>query len=164
MNFVYLALGSNRGNRQNNLAAAIRQLEEKAGRLVLASRIYETAPWGMDDSTPFLNQVILIETTQSSLALMDILLAIEESMGRVRTKNAGYEPRGIDIDILFFNNDVLETDSLIIPHPQIANRRFVLEPLAEIASSYVHPQLKKSIAQLLTDCDDGLSVQRFVSK
>jgi len=162
MNFVYLGLGSNRGNRQDNLATAIKLLQEKAGKAIVASSVYETAPWQMEDNTPFLNQVIFIETTLSAPVLMDAILKIEEAMGRMRTKNTGYEPRSIDIDILFFNNDVLETDFLIIPHPHVAKRRFVLEPLAEIASAYIHPQLKKTMAWLLSDCDDGLSVKKLV--
>lgn len=164
MNHVYLGLGSNRGNRQNNLKNTIKLLEEKAGRLLDTSSIYETQPWQMDDATSFLNQVILMETYLHPPAIMKLILQIEESMGRMRTKNAGYEPRTIDIDILFFNNDIIHSDFLIIPHPQIQKRRFVLEPLAEIASGYIHPELKKSIKQLLAECSDVHSIQKFVSK
>lgn len=162
MNHVFLGLGSNRGDRQNNLAIAIKLLEEKAGMLVHASAIYETAPWQMNDSTPFLNQVISIDTELSAFGLLEAIVKIEESMGRVRTTNAGYEPRIIDIDILFFNNDVLESDLLIIPHPHITERRFVLQPLADIAPNYVHPLLKKSITDLLKECQDSLSVKKLV--
>ena len=162
MNHVFLGLGSNRGDRQNNLAGAIKLLEEKVGKLVQASPIYETAPWQMDDSTSFLNQVISIDTELSAFSLLEAIVKIEESMGRVRTHDAGYEPRTIDIDILFFNNDVLESDLLIIPHPHITKRRFVLQPLADINPDYVHPLLKKSVAALLIECQDALSVKKLV--
>jgi 2-amino-4-hydroxy-6-hydroxymethyldihydropteridine diphosphokinase len=164
MNHVYLGLGSNRGNRADNLNQAIKGLEEKTGKVIVVSSIYETQPWQMDDATSFLNQVIAMDTELSAPELMKLILQLEESMGRVRTKAIGYEPRIIDIDILFYNNDILHCDFLIVPHPQIENRRFVLEPLAEVAPDYVHPSLQKSIKQLLSDCPDKLFITKFVSK
>jgi 2-amino-4-hydroxy-6-hydroxymethyldihydropteridine diphosphokinase len=162
MNHVFLGLGSNRGDKQNNFATAIKLLEEKAGKLVQASPIYETAPWQMDDATPFLNQVIAVDTELSAFALLDAIVKIEESMGRIRSGSESYEPRNIDIDILFYNNDILESDLLIIPHPHIENRRFVLQPFADIRPDYLHPLLKKPVAQLLSECQDSLSVKKLV--
>src|ERR1700722_6906409 len=122
----------------------MRQLEKKAGNVLQVSHIYETQPWKMTDETLFLNQVILLETTLNAQQIMDLIIETETSMGRVRSKS-GYEPRTIDIDILFFNNEIIKSSSLIIPHPLIAERRFILEPLCEIAPNYIHPLLKKTL-------------------
>jgi 2-amino-4-hydroxy-6-hydroxymethyldihydropteridine diphosphokinase len=164
MNIAYLALGSNRGNREENLRTAIKLIEEKAGKVLLASSIYETQPWQMDDDTSFFNQVIQIETPLPAIALMKTLISIEEFMGRIRQKRAGYESRIIDIDILFFNNDIIQTESLVVPHPHISDRKFVLEPLAEIAPTYIHPSLQSAIKQLLKDCKDMCLVTKIVLK
>jgi len=162
MNSVYIALGSNRGDRENNLQKAMDYLEEKAGRIAKVSSVYETQPWQMDDHTNFLNRVVLLETDFNASGLMNCILQIEAIMGRIRTNSGVYEPRTIDIDILFFNRDIIHGDSLVIPHPQIAKRRFVLQPLSEIAPFYVHPQLKKTICELLASCADGHSISKLV--
>jgi 2-amino-4-hydroxy-6-hydroxymethyldihydropteridine diphosphokinase len=164
MNRVYIALGSNRGDREKNLRDAIKLIEEKAGKVLSVSSVYETEPWQMNDSVSFLNQVILMETKQDGATLMEMLIQIEKSMGRIRHHGVGYESRTIDLDILFFNNEVIQSESLVVPHPQIAKRRFVLEPLAEIAPDYVHPVLKKTMLHLLKSCADKHSVRKFVSK
>ena len=164
MNHVFIGLGSNRGDRENNLNQAIKQLGEKAGKVVKVSSVYETQPWQMNDDTQFLNQAIEMETGLSADVLMKTILGIEESMGRVRGKSAGYEPRTIDIDILFFNSDIIESDLVTVPHPQLHKRRFVLEPLVELSPDYVHPQLKKALKQLLAETIDIHHIRKFVSK
>jgi 2-amino-4-hydroxy-6-hydroxymethyldihydropteridine diphosphokinase len=134
-------------------------IEHICGQLLLVSSLYETAPWGKTDQPDFLNQVLLLETKFNPDTLLQVLLSIEEKDGRIRTvKNA---PRTIDIDILFFNNLVVEKPGLSIPHPRIADRRFVLEPLNEISPEFIHPVLKKSIHQLLQECKDELGVKKI---
>ena len=163
MNSVFLSLGSNRGNRQEYLQTAITLLEKKAGKLLKSSHIYETQPWQMTDDINFLNQVIWLETTLDANQIMELIIETETSMGRIRAKS-GYEPRTIDIDILFFNDAVITSPSLRVPHPLIAQRRFILEPLCELAPDYIHPVLKKTIKQLLSDCPDKHSIRKFASK
>jgi 2-amino-4-hydroxy-6-hydroxymethyldihydropteridine diphosphokinase len=163
MNKAYLSLGSNRGDRQSNLNKAIELLNNKAGKVVSNSLLYETQPWKMEDETMFINQVILLETELDAGTLMDLLLEIETSMGRVRTA-AKYEPRIIDIDILFFNNDLISSEKLTVPHPFIQERRFVLAPMAEIAPEYVHRVFNKKIYELLTVCKDNSRVVKLVLK
>ena len=159
MNKVYLLTGGNVGNRQQYLQESADLIETACGTITASSAIYETAPWGKTDQTAFLNQALQLATTLAPDELMKKLLAIEQMAGRKRTEK--YGPRTIDIDILLFNNEMVHTPFLIIPHPQMANRRFVLEPLNEIAATYVHPVLKKTIAQLLQACPDPLPVKKF---
>src|SRR5450755_1578662 len=126
MNKTYLLTGGNEGDRNLNMQLARANIELICGRILLFSSIYETAPWGKTDQPDFLNQVLLLETILEPLALLQAVLDIEEKGGRKRTvKNA---PRTIDIDILFYNNLVMDEPGLHIPHPRIAARRFVLEP------------------------------------
>ncbi len=159
MNKVYLLIGGNTGQRQQNLVLASQYISDSVGRLLQASAFYETAAWGNSNQEDFLNQVLVVETMLEPAPLMDTILDIEAQMGRVRTvKNA---PRNIDIDILFYNRLILDTPSLVIPHPQIANRRFVLAPLNEIAPAMRHPVLLKTMHQLLAECPDKLGVKKF---
>ena len=159
MNSTYLLLGSNMGNSPELLSNAIKQIENKIGPLLLSSNLYATAAWGNTSQPDFLNQVIKIATHLAAAETLAIILYIEKKMGRIRTtKNA---PRIIDIDILFFNNEIINQSDLIVPHPEIQNRRFVLTPLQEIAPQMIHPVLNKTIEQLLSQCPDQLAVKKI---
>lgn len=159
MNSVYILLGGNLGNREKNLTMAGSYIEKEVGKIVRASSIYETASWGIAEQPDFLNQVLLVETNFSAEEIMEIILTIENKMGRTRAeKNAS---RIIDIDILFFNDEVINEPGLTVPHPQIQNRKFVLLPLNEIASDLIHPTLQLSVKELLSTSKDKLEVKRL---
>lgn len=156
MNQLFLITGSNLGNRQKNLEGAAALIDKRIGKIIRRSKIYETDAWGIMDQPTFYNQVLIVESKFSAQKVIQKILKIEEEMGRVRTiKNAA---RIIDIDILFFNDETVNEQNLIIPHQEIANRRFVLVPLNELEPEMIHPVLKKSIADLLSICKDPLKV------
>ena len=158
MNTVYLLLGSNMGNSEHTLTVATNMIEKNIGKLTKSSSIYRTAAWGNEDQPDFLNQIIIISSVLSSSSVLKEIFAIEKEIGRVRTtKNAA---RVIDIDILFFNDQIIQSETLTVPHPQIQNRKFVLVPLVEIAPNFQHPLLKKSSLELLSICSDKLNVQK----
>lgn len=159
MNVAYLLTGGNTGNRQQNLDAAAQAIKHECGSIVKKSLVYETAAWGIKDQDKFLNQALKLSTTLSSFELLDCLLQIEQELGRVR--NQKYGPRIIDIDILLFNDEIIDTRNLKIPHPELPNRRFALKCLSEIAAKKIHPVFKKTIAQLLKACTDPLAVDKF---
>lgn len=159
MNRVYLLTGGNVGNREQYLRETARVIEAVCGKIDRRSAIYETAAWGKTDQSAFLNQALQLATLLEPDPLMQQLLKIEQESGRVR--NEKYGPRTIDIDILLYNHNIIQTTLVTIPHTQMASRRFVLEPLNEIAGTYIHPVLKKSIHQLLLDCPDELPVKKF---
>jgi 2-amino-4-hydroxy-6-hydroxymethyldihydropteridine diphosphokinase len=158
-NISYLLIGGNEGDRIAYLTGAREHIEKNAGPILQLSGIYETAAWGKTDQADFLNQVLAIRTQLDAHALMTVLLEIEEKMGRRRAGK--YGPRIIDIDILFFNEQVIQEPQLTIPHPEIPNRRFVLAPMAEIAPSFIHPVLGKTILDLLAVCPDKLNVKKI---
>ena len=159
MNSAYLLLGSNMGNSQEKLLTAIKNIEDNIGTVKRRSGIYRTAAWGNTNQPDFLNQVIITETKFTVVEILHEILAIEKKMGRIRTiKNA---PRIIDIDILFFNREIISAKHLTIPHPEIPNRRFVLVPLNELSPNLKHPVLNKSIHRLLDECSDPLDVKKF---
>jgi 2-amino-4-hydroxy-6-hydroxymethyldihydropteridine diphosphokinase len=157
----FLLLGSNLGDRLLHLQTAREQIKEKIGLICKSSGIYETAAWGIEEQPAFLNQVLVVETSLSPELLMQTLLAIEESMGRVREKKMG--TRIIDIDILFYENLIYQSETLTIPHPLLHLRRFVLIPLSEINPSKNHPQFGKNISELLNVCKDPLKVEKIKS-
>ncbi len=159
MNKTYLLLGSNMGNSKKQLSKAIIQIEKQIGCITRRSGIYATAAWGNTAQPDFLNQVIIVDTELTAIQTMQSILRIEKKMGRIRTiKNA---PRSIDIDILFFNKEMIELEQLTVPHPQIQNRRFVLVPLNQLSPNFKHPVLKKNIHQLFIHCKDKLNVKKF---
>jgi 2-amino-4-hydroxy-6-hydroxymethyldihydropteridine diphosphokinase len=156
---VFLSLGSNLGDRSINLQTALSRISAECGPLTASSVVYETAPWGFKPDSDFLNLAVAIETELKPEMLLDALLNIEKSMGRIRGKK-GYESRIIDIDILFYSDLIIENQRLVIPHPHLHKRRFVLVPLADIAPEFIHPVLKKSILSLLESCPDTSDVHK----
>jgi 2-amino-4-hydroxy-6-hydroxymethyldihydropteridine diphosphokinase len=159
MNNVYLLTGGNEGNSFSHLQQARAKIEEFCGRILQESSLYETAAWGKTDQPAFLNQALLLRTELDAPALMRELLRVESSLGRKRIEK--YGPRIIDIDILFFNNEVFDLPDLKIPHPQFQFRRFALEPMNEIAQDFIHPILHKTIRELLNECADPLDVKKL---
>jgi len=153
---AYLLLGSNLGDRAARLAQARRDLAATAGRLVAASALYETAAWGLEDQPAFLNQVLVIETELAAPALLATCLAAEQEQGRERLVR--WAARTLDVDILLFSNEIIDTPTLTVPHPALPARRFALTPLAEVAPQLAHPQLRRTIAELLAHCPDALPV------
>jgi 2-amino-4-hydroxy-6-hydroxymethyldihydropteridine diphosphokinase len=200
---IFILLGSNRGDRPALLGQARNLIHTNCGTLLCFSSLFETEPWGFADDTPFLNQVIEIESALPAEELLAKLLEIEEALGRMRDRNqklengkgcscgqkdpehdyklnlhnpisnfqfpvsinqqseSSYSARTIDLDILFYGNKMIFTDTLMIPHPRLHLRRFTLEPLNEIAPSFQHPVLKKTISRLLRECNDTGVVKKY---
>ena len=156
MNTVFLLLGANLGNPVQQLTKAIRYIEEQLGAVVALSQRYESEAWGVTDQPVFLNQALKVETNCTPLETLAITQRIEHELGRVRHTKWG--ARLIDIDLLYFNDIIFEEEHLSLPHPLIQDRKFVLVPLNEIASTYIHPKLKTSNQDLLLSCVDPLQV------
>ncbi len=160
MNIVYLQLGSNIGDREQQLEFAISEIKEKVGDITNSSKVYESSPWRVDGQSNYLNQVIKIKTEIDAESVLSVVLDIENDLGRKRIEKWG--ERFIDIDIIFYNNEIIETAELCIPHKHMHERKFVLTPLNEIASDYLHPKYNKTVADLLVECNDVESVEEHV--
>jgi 2-amino-4-hydroxy-6-hydroxymethyldihydropteridine diphosphokinase len=161
MNKVYLSLGSNLGEREKNLARAMDELERRGVKILRRSSIYETEPVEIREQAWFLNCVIEAETDLPPQQLMNMLLEIELQLGRRR--DVKYGPRTIDLDILLYADTIVNDARLTIPHPKMAERRFVLVPLVEIAPTALHPTLHRTIAELLAGCSDPAEVRKTAS-
>lgn len=157
MHIAYLLTGGNLGNRRENLEKAATLINKECGEIFACSSVYETSAWGNTDQPAFYNQAIAVQTTLTARQLMRKVLKIEKIMGRIRKEK--YGPRIIDIDILFYDNEIHNYPLLKLPHPELPNRRFALAPLSEIAPDLMHPVLKKNINELLLTCSDNLDVQ-----
>ena len=160
MNKAVLLLGANIGNREEALKKARDLLGMHAGELLICSSIYETAAWGLTSQSAFLNQVITLRTTFTASDLLTSILKTEAEIGRIRLKK--WEPRIIDIDILFFNEEVIQNDTLVVPHPLLQERRFALIPLNEILPSFIHPVFKCTISELVVRCVDQQAVDLYI--
>lgn len=156
---VYIGTGSNMGNRRLNLQQALWLCQQHLGNVTGFSAVYETVAWGNEDQDAFLNQAIRVETCFPPQMLMQKILQIERSMGRIRSKKWG--PRTIDIDILFYGNRRIQTPLLTVPHPHLHLRNFVLAPLHDLAPGFVHPVWHKTIAQLHLESPDKLAVRKL---
>jgi len=155
----HILLGTNIGDRNKNLATALLAIDPGLGKVLKKSSVYLTAAWGKSDQEPFYNQVVELKTTLLPHDLLKALLQIEQNMGRSRKDTWG--ERIIDLDILLYGNEKIETRDLVIPHPHMASRRFTLVPLNEIAPEFIHPVYQKSTAELLEGCPDKLSVVKL---
>lgn len=155
-NQVFISLGTNLGNRIENLKMAIHAIESNLGVIVSQSSVYKTKPWGKQNQPDFLNQVIAINSDKIPQECLTVLTSIEKQMGRKREEKWG--ARIIDLDLLYKDDEMIHTEQLTLPHPGIPNRRFVLIPLVEIAPDFIHPQLQKNHLQLLRECTDTLEV------
>jgi len=170
-NSVFLLLGSNQGDRENNLFRACSGIKQNIGNILNISSVYETEPWGFEDSTLFYNQALEVETNLSPEELLNAIHRIENELGRIRQDPecgpgclypaVTYSSRTMDIDILFFGSMILFTEKLMIPHPRLHERRFTLLPLEEICPGYIHPVYRKSVSELLLQCLDRGEVKRI---
>ncbi|MEO5967183.1 MAG: 2-amino-4-hydroxy-6-hydroxymethyldihydropteridine diphosphokinase [Ferruginibacter sp.] len=158
MNTVYLLLGSNLGKPLKFLKTAEKEITSQVGQVIKKSHIYKTAAWGNKDQPDFYNQILIVETHLEAKPVLNTILEIETKLGRKRILK--YEPRIIDIDILFFNNNTINTPELKVPHPLIQERRFVLVPLNELSPNLNHPIINKTIGELLDICTDKSDVER----
>lgn len=162
MALVFLGLGSNKGNRLLFLLGALENIKRDIGVIQIQSSIYQTTPWGFSAETDFYNMVVAVLTSLSAEELITACKEIEQKAGRQdKTKQIGFKSRTLDIDILFYDNAIINTSNITIPHKEIEKRNFVLIPLHEIAPGFVHPLLHKTIKELVENSQDTLSVRKI---
>ncbi|MPQ45470.1 2-amino-4-hydroxy-6-hydroxymethyldihydropteridine diphosphokinase [Marinifilum sp. N1E240] len=159
---VYFLIGGNLGNREQILKDTAEHLNEKVGEIYLISSIYETEPWGFEHELSFLNQVVVCETTLLPIEVLNSTQEIELNLGRVRKKNR-YSERTIDIDLLFYDDLIMDTERLELPHPRMGERMFALAPLSEIIPEFIHPISFKTVQTMKTECEDTSVVTIFNS-
>ncbi len=157
MEQLYLLLGGNLGDKQRIFSETERLIGRQLGKILKKSHVYETEPWGFESDNMFWNQAMIVETSLSETECLHTIHQIEKQVGRIRY-NQQYSSRIIDIDIIFYNDRVINTEELEIPHPRMVDRNFVLVPLSEIESDKIHPVYEKTIRQLLDECNDTLKV------
>lgn len=150
---AYIGLGTNIGNKRRNLITAAALLAEMAGDVLSISSFYETEPWGFESDNTFLNAALLLETELEPLQLLSLTQEIEKEMGRTQKSDGAYHDRIIDLDILLYDLCVINEAALVVPHPLMHKRQFVMEPLAEIAPMLVHPVLNKTMLELAEEID-----------
>lgn len=156
---IFLLLGANLGDRRHTLVDALEQITQRVGPVISASSFYETAPWGVTDQPSYLNQVLEVRSLLAPHAVLTTILDIERLLGRVRLERWG--ARLVDIDLLYYDQQMIDTPDLTVPHPRLHLRRFTLAPLAEIAPEFLHAGLQKSNRQLLEECEDDSEVVRL---
>ncbi|MCX6182537.1 MAG: 2-amino-4-hydroxy-6-hydroxymethyldihydropteridine diphosphokinase [Bacteroidetes bacterium] len=161
---LFLLLGTNLGNREENLSKARNCIQTELGGIIKVSSVYETEPWGFSSELQFLNQVIKIACDLEPYEILEKIKFMEALVGRVRSGFEGYSSRVIDIDVLLYGSEVVNTAELIIPHTKLADRLFALIPLVEIDGNVQHPILKKSMLELLGECGDSLQVSIYIEK
>ena len=161
MNVVYLLLGSNLSDRSALLNRARKEISSRIGNITRESSIYESESWGFHSEQMFLNQVIRLDTILNPLQILNEIFKIESELGRIRSDGQCYFSRLIDIDILFFNDEIINEAKLTIPHPKIPDRMFTLLPLSELDATMIHPGNRKSIGELIIDCQDRLNVYPY---
>ena len=160
MKKVFLGIGTNLGERERNLEETVAKIKESIGPVLNMSSVYETEPWGFESENQFLNMVVEVETKLTPSGVLGAILMIEAFLGRIRGGKQ-YSSRVIDIDILLYEDSVVDEVSLKIPHPLMVERRFVMVPMCEIAPDLEHPVLKKSIASLLESCEDKSKIGKY---
>lgn len=161
LNLVYLSLGSNLGDRFSNLKEAIEGISE-FGKIIATSKIYESQALGFESENNFLNLCLSIETYSNAIEFLMLTKKIEKALGRSKTgeRSTTYSDRLIDIDIIFFNDEIINTEELIIPHPEFSSRKFVLQPLLDIVTNFKDPRTQETIANISLNCsDDSILVE-----
>ena len=159
--FSLILIGSNQGQRELTISQSIKMLAERCGEVLLLSSLYETEPWGFIAEQNFLNQVVALDTEMNPYDLLRELLMIEKELGRKRHDVEGYESRPIDLDILYYDDIIINDEDLILPHPRLHKRRFALMPLCDIAADFIHPVFKRSSRKLLNECEDTSEVKLY---
>ncbi|WP_445714862.1 2-amino-4-hydroxy-6-hydroxymethyldihydropteridine diphosphokinase [Flavobacterium sp.] len=155
---VILSLGSNQGNRLETIQSCIDLIHSEVATVVKVSKVYETPAWGFE-SEPFYNVAILIHTSKSAQKILNQVLKVEKKLGRIRSKDSGYQARIIDVDIIAYNEEIISTETLQVPHPLMQNRKFVLQPMLDLGLNWEHPLLKKSVSQLFVQTEDTSEIK-----
>ena len=162
-NLVVLGLGGNVGDVKRTLKDAVKRLEGVLGEIVMSSSLYRTQAWGVENQPDFLNQAIVLDTKLPPNIVLKRCLEVEIELGRDRISGEKWQQRVVDIDVLFYNQEIIKTDDLTIPHPYIQERNFVLFPLVEIIPNFEHPILKKTVLELKKTSNDRLQINKVLT-